>query len=169
MGSNHTFGANTLEDKLVLYFQKSHLLFTDNNPRYAPTTMRGWLSMFLRYWQLTGKGNLKVLCPIIELNITAWETEYNSKSAKTFTKDDFYQLYQMLSTHSYLLLKVFCILAIHIAARNCKVVYLTWNCLETLYNDEHEKSYKLSFESKKRRGAASSHSNYCIITGQIEV
>jgi len=53
MDSNVTQGANTLEDQLVLYFQAQHAALQENNnskARYAPTTMRGWFSMFVRFW-----------------------------------------------------------------------------------------------------------------------
>jgi len=172
LDSRVTAGANSLVDKLVLYFQASHLALKDNGSmeaRYAPTTLRGWFSMFVRFWQLTGKGNLHVLCPIIELNITCWETIYNSKVAKTLTKEDCLALYSLPSTSSNLILKCFCILALHIAGRNCETTYLTWDCLHVLHNDDNEKSYRLTFERKKRRGVASTHSQYCIITGETEV
>jgi len=97
------------------------------------------------------------------------ESKYNAKSAQTFTKEDFLQLYEMPSTHSNLLLKVFCIVALHIAARNCEAVYLTWNCLEILHNDKQEKSYKLNFKRKKRRENIVPHAQFCIITGEVEV
>jgi len=163
-----TIGASTLEDKLVLYFQAQHASLQDNGSsksRYAPTTMRGWLSMFARFWQLTGKGNLKTICPIIELNLKSWESTYDSKSAKSLTKEDCLQLYSLPNTSRTLAYKFFCVVAMHIAGRSCETIYLTWKCLEALHNDDNEKFYRLTFDRKKRRSVASIFAQYCLITG----
>lgn len=125
--------------------------------------------MFSRFWQLTGKGDLHVLCPIIELNITSWGKTYNTRGAKALTKDDCLQLYSIPSTPANLILKFFCILALHIAARQCETTYLNWECLEVLKTTENDKCYKLSFARKIRRGTGSALPQYCIIDGEIEV
>jgi len=113
---------------------------------------------------------LKIICPIIELNLTSWENTYFAKVAKTLTKEDCLALYSLPNTAKILSYKFFCILALHIARRNCETTYLTWNCLKALHSDDtNEKSYRLSFDRKKSRGISSSHAQYCIITGEIEV
>jgi len=113
---------------------------------------------------------LKIICPIIELNLTSWENTYFAKVAKTLTKEDCLALYSPPNTAKILAYKFFCILAPHIAGRNCETTYLTWNSLMALHSDDtNEKSYRLSFDRKKRRGNSSSHAQYCIITGEIEL
>jgi len=110
----------TLEDKLILYFEENHnakKVDGSGEGRFAPTTLRGWFSMFVRFWQLTGKGNLHVLVPIIEINLMSWESTYESTSAKALTKQDYLTLYSLSSTDESLSIKFFCVLAIHIAGR----------------------------------------------------
>jgi hypothetical protein len=48
-----------------LYFTTSAaLLNSSGKKRYAPTVFKSWFSMFLKFWALSGKGDLNVLAPI---------------------------------------------------------------------------------------------------------
>lgn len=59
----------------------------DGNAKYAPTSLRSWLSVFRNYWQYTGLGDLRILAPLIEKDIGRWEKIYKCKKAAVFTKD----------------------------------------------------------------------------------
>jgi len=50
--------------------------------------MRSWLSMFCKFWEFTGRGNLKILLPIIENNISKWEKDHTQVTAKPFESSD---------------------------------------------------------------------------------
>jgi hypothetical protein len=76
------------EEVLHRYFEFSHLLMNeDNKPRYAPTSLRGWYSIFLKYWIHTGKGNIDTIAPIIDSDLVKWTKGYEEKKAKVFSKE----------------------------------------------------------------------------------
>ena len=43
-------------------------------------------SVFLKFWNFTGKGNLKSLAPLLYSNLTVWETGYIEAHAEPFTR-----------------------------------------------------------------------------------
>ena len=78
----------SLHMSLLKYFDfQREQLNNDNQRMYAPTTMRGWLAIFSRYWAFTGRGDLKMLCPLLETNLSKWEKTYKVKKAYTFEKE----------------------------------------------------------------------------------
>ena len=80
---------DTLEESLPQYFDESYeLLNSDGNKRYAATTLRGWLSIFVAFWQYTGRGNLHHILPVLEKNISKWEKKQKTKKTHTFTKEE---------------------------------------------------------------------------------
>ena len=165
-----TSETNDLHVYLIFYFDAEHCeVKGDLTPRYGPTTLRGWFSMFMRFWQLSGKGHLRTLCPSIELDLLAWESDYNVKVATTFCKEDIVIFYGLPNTPEILSLKLFLVLAIHIAARSCETTNLTWGNVDSMVDSRGVCSYKITFERKKRRGLANAQPQYCLITGTEEV
>jgi len=79
------------EQVLHQYFITSHSIDKeeeqDNKQCYAPTTLRGWYSMFQKYWLHNGKGNLDTIAPIIDSDLVKWSKGYEEKKAKTFSKE----------------------------------------------------------------------------------
>jgi hypothetical protein len=67
--------------KLIQYFKTQH------DGGLAPTTLRSWFSMFVKFWLHSGRGDLKLLAPIIEDNLSKWEKNHSVKKSKTFTKE----------------------------------------------------------------------------------
>jgi hypothetical protein len=41
---------------------------------YAASTLFGWWSIFVKYWEMTKQGNLKICLPIIEPTLKKWAT-----------------------------------------------------------------------------------------------
>jgi len=55
------------------YFDyKNSELNEEGDRRYSATTLRSWFSIFFAFWKHTGKGDLKMQCPIIDDNIKKW-------------------------------------------------------------------------------------------------
>jgi hypothetical protein len=76
------------EQVLHQYFITSHSIVKKDNKRcYAPTTLRGWYSMFQKYWLHDGKGNLDTIAPIIDSDLVKWSKGYEEKKSKTFSKE----------------------------------------------------------------------------------
>jgi hypothetical protein len=69
-----SFGEDiSLEAKLIRYFDyKNSELNEEGDRRYSATTLRSWFSIFFAFWKHTGKGDLKMQCPIIDDNIKKW-------------------------------------------------------------------------------------------------
>lgn len=64
---------------VVDYFREYHSLF-------APTSQRGWLSMFKKWYQHMGWGDLSCQVPILEELLKAWDKKHELTVADTFTK-----------------------------------------------------------------------------------
>jgi hypothetical protein len=77
------------EDALITYFMKMRKENNADEQRaYAPTTMRGWFSMFKAFWLHTGRGDLEALVPLISTKLNHWQAAYITEKASTFTKED---------------------------------------------------------------------------------
>ena len=58
----------------------------DGSPSYAPSTLRGWKTMFDQFFAHSGKGNLDSLQPLLESNLKKWKKASVVKKAKKFTQ-----------------------------------------------------------------------------------
>jgi hypothetical protein len=68
------FGEGTsLEANLITYFDyKNSEINEEGVRRFSASTMCTWFSIFVTFWKHTSRGNLKLLCPIIEDNLKKW-------------------------------------------------------------------------------------------------
>jgi len=80
--------SDSLTSCLIEYFDVRRAERRDEGPRYCGTTLRGWFSMFLKFWMYTGLGDLRQKAPILENNIGKWEKAQVVVKAVTFEKDD---------------------------------------------------------------------------------
>jgi hypothetical protein len=79
--------------------------FTDNmdpektaeEDRRAPTTMKGVMSMLMKFWLYTQRGDLKRLAPLIIDKLKTWSKSYKITKAPVFSKRDM----SKYITHSY--------------------------------------------------------------------
>ena len=60
----------------------------DGSARFAPTTLRSWLSLLGKFWEFTQRGDLKAQMPLLESQIGKWEKDYMIKRARTFSNAD---------------------------------------------------------------------------------
>ena len=81
---------NSLVKCLLDYFElkRREKKSGEETPRFCGTTLRGWFSMFLKFWRYTGLGDLRVIAPILENNISKWEKTEVVVKAATFEKED---------------------------------------------------------------------------------
>ena len=78
---------NGLELGLIQYFYHSRSQNkTTGEPMYCAGKLRGWFSIFLKFWKFTGKGNLRTKCNIIEDEIGKWEKLEDVKQSMVFSK-----------------------------------------------------------------------------------
>lgn len=75
---------------LIAYFDNAHNKLKDDDlsPVYSATTLRGWYSMFCKFYSLVHKRDLKKDAPIIEDQISKWEKQCTVTKSKTFTKEN---------------------------------------------------------------------------------
>lgn len=159
----------SLEDAVVQYFLQHYEHVDENGLRiYSPTTLRSWLSVLVKFWEHTGRGNLKAQYPIIETKLAQWDKAYKQTQAKVFTLHDLERLYNMPNSAELLVLKAFAVIAVSCAGRNCELCHATMNQLERIISQRsNEINYKFSFQRTKQQGVISeSHS---LIVGAIEV
>ena len=84
-----------MDNNLILYFDHAHCMKKEgtDEPKYAPTSLRSWNSMFLAFYRHTGRGDLAQKIPIILSNIGKWEKTYTAKKATCFEADDISKLF----------------------------------------------------------------------------
>jgi hypothetical protein len=80
---------------------------TAEEDRRAPTTMKGVMSMLMKFWLYTQRGDLKRLAPLIVDKLKTWSKNYKITKAPTFSKKDMskyiVQSYYQLHTNPCLL------------------------------------------------------------------
>lgn len=159
----------SLEDAVVQYFLQHYEHVDENDQRkYSPTTLRSWLSVLAKFWEHTGRGNLKAQYPIIETKLAQWDKAYKQTQAKVFTLHDLERFYYMPNSAELLVLKAFAVIAVSCAGRNCELCHATMSQLERIISQRsNEVNYRFTFQRTKQQGVISdSHS---IIVGAIEV
>lgn len=103
---------------LIKYFDDHYEQFhEDGEHEFSGTTLRGWHAMFKKYFKMTGRGKLEDLIPQLNDNISKWEKEQTVVKAKTFSKEELLEFYQMPHTESTLPMKVYAILDMAFAGR----------------------------------------------------
>jgi hypothetical protein len=66
--------------RLKLYFKEYQALKTPSGKKkYAPTAFNIWFGVFLKFWRLTGKGDLALLAPILKENNKSGKQGYKEK------------------------------------------------------------------------------------------
>jgi len=65
------------------YFEEAH-----RTGNFKASTLRGTASPVYRYWNLVFGTNLKMLCALLELNITKWSKEDITIKSKTFSRKE---------------------------------------------------------------------------------
>jgi len=143
----------------------------DGSCRYAPTTLRTWLSMIGKFWEFTQRGDLKKQIPLLESQLGKWEKAYMVKKASTFTENDLIALHRLEETCTTVVWKAFSAIAIAFAARSCEIVALEWKQVSQLHDsvEKSKKMYKIEFKRAKSTTASSTDADYCLISGSLEV
>ena len=115
--------------KLIQYFQfeKDKLCEDTSSGVKPPISMRGWVSIFKKWYFHLGHGDLTEKLPIIEQNLNMWEKSHVVLKASTFDSQDLQKFHNLPNTSSTILLKCFSVLAIAFAARGCEIYHLDWN------------------------------------------
>ena len=78
---NQVIDNSDLLARLKVYFQVHHDMLKENGSAFY-----GFSIFFLKFWNFTGKGNLKSLAPLLYSNLTVWETGYEEAHAEPFTR-----------------------------------------------------------------------------------
>jgi len=118
---------NDMTTNLINYFQVSHAKKDEEGDLYhAPTSLRSWFSVFLKFYLHSGRGDLKKDAPIIATKLNQWEKEYEQIKAKTFTKQDLLPLFTAPNDTTILQWKVYAALALGCAGRTCEMDRMTW-------------------------------------------
>jgi len=60
----------------------------EGKPAHCANTMRCWFSIFLKFWKITGRGNLRTRCVLIEEKLSQWAKTEDVKQSKVFSEED---------------------------------------------------------------------------------
>eukprot|EP01031_Cornospumella_fuschlensis_P028042 gene28042-33861_t len=140
------------------------------DPLYAPTTMRSFLSMLTKFWQMTGKGDLKTMAPLIENNLDKWDKIYKPVKAKVFTKEQIGYFLRLADTPQVLLQKAYCVLSIAFAARGYEACTLSFDMIASATNEQtKERMYCVTFQRAKNTGPLESHRAFVLGAEEVGV
>ena len=81
--NNNNNNNATVTENLNNYFNKHHA-----EKKFAPTCYRSWFSIFAKFWLITGNGDLKMILPQLYAKFDTWESGYNEKHARAFSKEE---------------------------------------------------------------------------------
>jgi hypothetical protein len=101
------------EEELSLTFLLSQSSANFSIENDIPVTIESivtgnWFSVFLKFWLLSGKGDLAKLAPILLVNIKSGMQGYKEKHAKEFTSEQLLQFHETAPNNEiYLWMKVF--------------------------------------------------------------
>ena len=92
----------TLVQKLIRYFDlKSEQRNDDGTVKHRATTLKSWLSVFVKFWKFVRFQDLKQLAPIIETKISDLERQQEeAKQARVFEINDLVRYLEMPHTDS---------------------------------------------------------------------
>eukprot|EP01034_Spumella_vulgaris_P021625 gene21625-27664_t len=137
--------------------------------RYSPTTLRSWLSIFAAFYLHSGRGDLKMLCPIIEVHINNWQKGYKKRKARAFKKDELVQLHNLPDSELTLLWKAYSAIGCAFAGRGCEIHTLTYDSLVRNVSATGEVTFFVYYERSKASGVLDFDGQYAIIKGEHEV
>ena len=160
--------ANGLETGLIQYFYHSRSQRKPTGePMFCAGTLRGWFSIFLKFWKFTGKGNLRKKCTLIEDEIGKWEKLEDVKQSLVFSKHHIDAMYQLPDNEKTIVLKAFGAIAICFAGRPSEVHQVLWSDVSECRDENNSIFYKVKHSRKKRKGTKLSLDH--IIIGNLEV
>lgn len=162
---------SSIEAALVQYFYDSR-----NTPKvvgkpeskYCGTTLRGWFSIFLKFWKFTGKGNLRASCSCIEDNIGKWEKTESVRTALVFDEQNLFDAYNLNDTNESCYWKCFLSVSRCFAGRPSETFDLVFESFEYCTNQGSGlPMFIVNHIRKKTVGTVKPHNQF--ITGELEV
>jgi hypothetical protein len=63
----------SMEDGIDKYFDDYYSITINGAKSFKGTTLRGWFSVLLKFYQATAKGNLSALLPCVENSFDKWD------------------------------------------------------------------------------------------------
>lgn len=156
-----------LYQDLTNYFIYLHeLKKPDGSWLYAPTSLRGWFSTFIRYFQLVHLQDIEALAPIISILLSKWETGYSPNKACTFTKEQLKKFMNEAENTPYnMQVKAYVPLVLSFAARGIEALFMDWSQLEYL---PEKRMYYLTYDRVKTRGQNRESDQHSLIVGKSE-
>lgn len=149
--------------KLLDYFIYSHgLKKTDGSPLYAPTSLRGWTSMFLKFFKYVHNENIKETLPLLHDKLTAWEKEYTVTKSKVFSEEDVEALYDLPCIYTNVGKKCYAAIALHFAARGVEMLPFSFMDVKRIMHDGRP-AYEIHYKRAKLVGTRSSDGQFALV------
>ena len=70
------------------YINTSYNTIVNDKRLYSSKTLRSWFSVLVQFFHFSGKGDLKKLSPIVEVNLAKWDKIHLTTKAGVFSKAD---------------------------------------------------------------------------------
>ncbi|KAJ1401803.1 hypothetical protein B484DRAFT_437743, partial [Ochromonadaceae sp. CCMP2298] len=83
----------------------------------ASTTLRGVFSVLIKFWQYTGRGELKKLAPLVTDLLGQWDKDHRTKQSATFTREHITRLLSSPDCPKMLLNKTYAVVSLALAGR----------------------------------------------------
>jgi hypothetical protein len=118
---------------------------------YKSSTLQGWCSMLKKFFEVTGRGNLEQLEPLIQIQLKNGE---NKIQKKTFSIDeeDLRRFYDMDDTPEIIARNFYSVIANSFAGRGVECVDLLFENLKTI-KIENKDYFIVEFQRAKQSDA----------------
>ena len=164
-----------IHDDLEAYFQMIIDLVDDEGKAiYCATCPRQMFSIFAKYYQMTGRGELKIILPVLYASFNHLESGYEESHAREFTKEDLLKLHALDDNNTTLFYKAYSAAAVAFASRSSETFKLNFWKTGAIPDEKHsfiqklqDGSYRVDFLRNKNYGKQG-RATYNLIIGTEE-
>lgn len=160
----------TLIQKLVRYFDlRGSQKNDDGSDKYKATTMRSWVSVFMKFWKFVRFQNLKALAPIIEVKLGELEkVQEEVKQAKVFEIEELVTFLETTNSIINIADKAYAIIALSFGGRGGEVTMIEFkDVTRRTIAETGEIEVRVAYKRTKTKGVPKTET--ALITGEIEI
>ena len=161
-----------LGQELINYFHIQHnMKKEDGSPQNTATVFRTWFSVFLNFFSLSRRSDLKQLIPSMYNDLTRWETGYEERHDSEFTEEQLIRYHEQAPNKTYeLLYKCYASMATAFAARSADPSKLMRDQVSLFEaSGTNSKQVMIEYNRSKQRGKKKRTDTHALVTGKIEV
>jgi hypothetical protein len=123
----------TMSESARHYLEVHREMLNDKNEiMYKSSTLQSWFSMLKKFFEVTGRGNLDALEPLIQSHLKKWRKQDTKTKAFAFDEEDLRRFYEMENTPDTIVRKFYSVIAKSFAGRGVECVDLQFENLKNI-------------------------------------